>query len=200
MRNAETLMRMTYADVEEKSSNLVKNLTNLSQTWSFGTINIRSGKEKDEGAKVYAVAKEIARAGLSFCSLQEVKYRNTGNKLIRLDTGEEFEFHWCGQKRRRDAGVGIMMKVHPDIEISTPDVLDPRVTAINLKVHGFNIRVVNGYSPTNCDGSEYQKETFYRLLRKSSKKDQKHQKINVIGDCNAKYKSCYERWGKIDSR
>ena len=64
-----------------------------------------------------------------------------------------------------------MIKVHRDIEINTPDVLDPRVMAINLKVHGFNIRVVNGYSPTNCDGSEYQKETFYRLLTKSSIKE-----------------------------
>ena len=86
------------------------------RTWSFGTIKIRTGKEKDEGAKTYAVAKEkdegaktyavakeIARAGLTFCCLQEIRYRNTGNKLIRLNTGEEFEFHWCGQKRRRDA-------------------------------------------------------------------------------------------------
>ena len=90
-----------------------------------------------------------------------------------------------------------MIKVHRDIEINTPDVLDPRVMAINLKVHGFNIRVVNGCSPTNCDGSEYQKETFYRLLTKSSIKDQKHQKVIVTGDFNAetglaKYKSCYD--------
>ena len=90
-----------------------------------------------------------------------------------------------------------MIKVHRDIEINTPDVLDHRVMAINLKVHGFNIGVVNGYSPTNCDGSEYQKETFYRLLTKSSIKDQKHQKVIVTGDFNAetglaKYKSCYD--------
>ena len=78
-----------------------------------------------------------------------------------------------------------MIKVQRDIEINTPDVLDPRAMAINLKVHGFNIRVVNGYSPTNCDGSEYQKETFYRLLTKSSIKDQKHQKVIVTGDFNA---------------
>ena len=146
---------------------------------------------------MYAVAKEVARAGLSFCCLQEVKYRNIGSKLISLDTGEQFEFHWCGQKQRRDAGVGIMIKVHPGIEINTPDVLNPRVMAIDLKINGFNIRVVNGYSPTNCDGTEYQKETFYRLLRKASKKNQKHQKVIVAGDFNAEtelatYKSCYD--------
>ena len=116
-----------------------------------------SGKEKDEGAKLYAVTKEVSRAALLFCCMQEVKYRNTGNKLIRLDSGEEFEFHWCGQKRRRDAGVGILIRVHPDIEINYPDVLDPRMMAINLKIHGFNVRIINVYSPTNSDGSEYQK-------------------------------------------
>ena len=59
------------------------------KTWKFGTINIRSGKERDEGAKIYSICKEIAKAGLSICCLQEVKYRNIGSKLIRLDTGEE---------------------------------------------------------------------------------------------------------------
>ena len=97
------------------------------QTWSFGTINIRSGKEKEEGAKIYTVAKEANRAGLLFCCLQEVRYRNSGSKLIKLDTGESFEFHWCGQKRRREAGVGILVKVNRFIEISSPDVNDPRI-------------------------------------------------------------------------
>ena len=66
--------------------------------WQFGSINLRSGKEKDEGAKMYMVAKEVAGANLAFCCLQEVKYRNSGKKLINLDSGEKFEFHWCGMK------------------------------------------------------------------------------------------------------
>ena len=37
------------------------------ETWSFGTVNIRSGKEKEEGAKIYAVAKEANIPGLLFC-------------------------------------------------------------------------------------------------------------------------------------
>ena len=154
-------------------------------TWSFGTINIRTGKEKDEGAKIYAVAKEVARAELLFCCLQEVRYRNSGSKLISLDSGEKFEFHWCGQKQRRDAGVGIMIRIHPNIKINSPEFLNHRVMAINLKMCGFNIRVVIAYSPTNCDGTEYQKEAFYRLLRKASRKNQQHQKLIVAGDFNA---------------
>ena len=157
----------------------------LFQTWSFGTVNIRSGKEKEEGAKIYAVAKEINRAGVVFCCLQEVRYRNNGNKLIQLDTGESYEFHWSGQKRRRDAGVGILIKVNPGIEINSPDVNDPRVMAINLRIHGFNARIVNGYAPTECDGSDSQKDLFYKKLNAACVKTQKHQKLITVGDFNA---------------
>ena len=74
---------------------------NSFKTWEFGTVNIRSGKEKDEGAKIYAIAKQAAKLKLSICCLQEVKYRNTGNKLIELDSGEKYEFHWCGMKKKK---------------------------------------------------------------------------------------------------
>ena len=46
--------------------------------WNFGTINIRTGNEKDEGYKLYSIANEVAKANLSFCCLQEVRYRNHG--------------------------------------------------------------------------------------------------------------------------
>ena len=58
--------------------------------------------KKDEGATMYLVAKETEKAGLSFCCLQEVKYRNSGKKLIRLDNGVSYEFQWCGMKKRRE--------------------------------------------------------------------------------------------------
>ena len=102
---------------------------NSFKTWEFGTVNIRSGKEKDEGAKIYAIAKQAAKLKLSICCLQEVKYRNTGNKLIELDSGEKYEFHWCGMKKRREAGVGVLNKCDKDILISHPDVKDHQMIA-----------------------------------------------------------------------
>ena len=57
--------------------------------WKFGTVNIRSGKEKDEGSKIYGIAKQVAKLNLTFCCLQEVKYRNNGKKLVELDSGEK---------------------------------------------------------------------------------------------------------------
>ena len=72
-----------------KNDTQYKNVINCRafQKWKFGTVNIRSGKEKDEGAKVYAIAKQIAKLELSFCCIQEVKYGNSGKKLIELDSG-----------------------------------------------------------------------------------------------------------------
>ena len=165
--------------------------------WSFGTINIRSGKEKDEGAKIYSLTKEIAKAGLSFCCLQEVKYRNSGKKLIRLDTGECYEFHWCGMKKRREAGVGLLIKVDQNIVINRTYILDPRIISINIKIYGFNTRIVSVYSPTETEKNKTKKDSFYRLLLKACHKKEKHEKIIIAGDFNAKtslafQKCCYD--------
>ena len=153
--------------------------------WKFGTINIRSGKERDLGAKLYCIAKEVSKAGLTFCCLQEVKYLNNDKKIITLDTGEKFEFHWCGRKKRREAGVGILIKVDAQIEVSDPDIQDPRVMTMNLKIYGFNLRIVNVYSPTEVGGTANEKDNFYRMINKACKRTEKHQKLIVIGDFNA---------------
>ena len=38
------------------------NIHNKFHHWCFGTVNIRSGKERDEGAKIYAVVEAINEA------------------------------------------------------------------------------------------------------------------------------------------
>ena len=169
------------------------NRKNSFHTWDFGTLNIRSGKEKLDGARMYMIAKETARANLSFCCLQEVRHRNTGKKLIQLDTGEQFVFYWCGQKKRRDAGVGILVKSEKGIAINEPDFNNPRVMAINLCIHGFNIRVVIGYSPTNIDGSDGLKDEFYRNMKKACENRNKTQKLIIAGDFNAETSVVYHK-------
>ena len=114
--------------------------------WKFGTLNIRSGKEKDEGFKLYSIAKEAAKANLSFCCIQEVKYLNSGSKVITLDTGDSYVFIWSGQKKRQNAGVGVLIKQCKDIKYDDPDVLDARMIALNLEIKGFNIRLINVYA------------------------------------------------------
>lgn len=167
-----------------KKSKKIFRATNF-KTWNFATLNIRSGTEKDEGAKIYSIAKEVAKSQLAFCCLQEVRWRDVGSKIIRLNTGEEFEFHWAGHQRKRQAGVGILIRIHKDIDISSPDFTNPRVMAIDLKLHGFNVRIVNCYAPTEADGTDQQKTIFYSSLNKAIVKTQKKQKLIVMGDFNA---------------
>ena len=144
--------------------------------WKFGTINIRTGNEKDEGFKMYSIAKEAAKANLSFCCLQEVRYRNSGSKVITLNTGESYVFFWGGPKKRIDGGVGILIKQCRDIIIEDPDIQEPRIMAMNVIIKSFRIRIVIIYSHTNCDGSDSRKDILYRSLKKACVKQHKHQK------------------------
>jgi len=129
-----------------------------------------------------------------------VRYLDTGNKLIRLDNGENFKFYWCGKKKRRDLGVAVLIKDDPCIIFDEPDVTDPRIMALNITVYGFKIRLVNAYSPTE-EGNENQKNTFYRNLEKACKTESKHRKLIIAGDFNAttsiSMKHCSYDWTKI---
>ena len=150
-------------------------------------------KRKLEGARMYEITKEVARANLSFCVLQEVRHRNTGKKVIELDSGEHYSFLWCGKKKRRDAGVGILIRVERGLTFSEPDFNDPRVMSLNINIHGFKTRVVIGYSPTNVSDSESLKDEFYRNLRKATALCPKHHKLIIAGDFNAETSLVYEK-------
>ena len=56
---------------------------------------------------------------------------------------------------------------------------------MNINVHGFKIRLVNVYSPTNTDGTPAQKDEFYRKIRKACISAEKNRKVIVAGDFNA---------------
>lgn len=134
---------------------------------------------------MYMVAKEVARQNLTFCALQEVRHRNTGDEMINLNNGEKYRFIWSGKKKRRDAGVGILVKNDPSIIIEDPDFSNSRIMALNINIYGFKTRIVIAYSPTNADISVSTKESFYRDLRKACNKDNKNRKLIVLGDFNA---------------
>ena len=105
--------------------------------------------------------------------------------MINLDTGESYTFFWCGQKKRRDAGVGVLIKKDKGVTFDDPDFANPRIMAINIYIRGFKLRVVTAYAPTNCDVNDNKKDTFYRDLKKACTKQHQHQKILVNGDFNA---------------
>ena len=178
-----------------KNNSVLKNVTQLDvkHEWKLGSLNIRSGKEKLEGARIYGITKEISRENLTFCCLQEVKYRNTGKKIIELDNGVKYSFLWCGQKKRRAAGVGLLIKSERGITLNPPDFNDPRIMGINIVVHGFKIRLVIAYSPTNVSDSESAKDEFYRKLKKACENRPKNYKLIIAGDFNAETSFVYKK-------
>ena len=114
---------------------------------------------------------------MEFLLLQEVRQRDKGSKIIEIDNGDKFEFHWSGFKHKREAGVGILIRMSNDIKINDPEFTELRVMGMNLKVNGFNLRVVNAYAPTNCDKTPDQKRKFYNDLTKACSTNCKNQKL-----------------------
>ena len=47
------------------------------------------------------IVKLAAEAKLFICSLQEVRYRNSGKKVINLTLCDSLVFYWCDMKGRR---------------------------------------------------------------------------------------------------
>ena len=103
-----------------------------------------------------------------------------------LSSGEEYEFIWYGKKRQRDTGVGLLIKVNSKTVVSYQEISDSRL------MDGFNIRLINAYSPTNVDGSPQQKDAFHRCLRKACNK-KKHEKLIVTDDFNAQTGVVYQQ-------
>ena len=141
---------------------------------NIGSVNIQTGDEKGGGSKLYMVCKEAYQNNLHIIGLQEVRYRNSGSKIINLNNGEKYMFFWSGPKKRRVGGVGLLIKICKDISFEEPDVLNLRMIAINININGFHLRLVNAYSPTECDGTISAKDVFYRSLRKTCKTQDKN--------------------------
>ena len=78
-------------------------------------------------------------------------------------------------EKEAEAGVGMLIKIDKEIVVKNPDLEDPRIIAIDMKVYGFNVRVVNVYAPTESGGSELQKDSFFQSLKKACVKNEKHQ-------------------------
>ena len=64
---------------------------------------------------------------------------------------------------------------------------------VNLNIHGFKVRLVIGYSPTNISGSDSAKEEFYRTIKKACDNRPKNHKLIVCGDFNAETSLVYDR-------
>ena len=165
-----------------------KNLNNDTEspvTWRFGTANIRSGKQKYGGEKMYKVAYEASRGKIDILSLQEVRWKSMGSKLISLNNIDAFKFFWCGPDDKHSSDVGILVRLGNNIICENPDFSYPIVIAINISVGGFTIRIISAYGPTNCDPCQAQKEDFYYNIQQAIRNNKNTYPILIGADFNA---------------
>ena len=135
--------------------------------WSIGTINVRTGREDE---KLESVVRQINKARLSICALQEVRRLKTGSALITCkndddDKGSSYAVHWSGHSVKRQHGVGIVIQVDKGIDVIEVIPVSARIIVLDVIVYGCSLRIINCYAPTE-DDSESAKNTFYCMLNK----------------------------------
>ena len=60
------------------------------------------------------------------------------------------------EQSNREAEVGFLIQADPNI-INEANIHGPQIIAINLKIHGLNIRLTNVYSTTESDSGKNEK-------------------------------------------
>ena len=151
--------------------------------WKIGTINIRTGKDDE---KLENAVRQINKAGISICGLQEVRRLRTGSAIIKTEVDgimSKYEVYWSGNTVKRQHGVGIAVKVENGIDIVEVTPVNARIIVLDIVVYGCALRVINCYAPTEND-SDAAKTAFYHTLGKQFNRNSK-QKTVVLGDFNA---------------
>ena len=90
---------------------------------------------------------------------------------------------WSGYKRKREAGVAIAVRSSKSIIIENLEQVSPRLMYIDCVCFGIKIRVISAYAPTESNGSESQKYTFYSDLTKIS--NVQNRQLLIGGDMHA---------------
>lgn len=151
-------------------------------TWKIGTINIRTGKSDE---KLQKVVEEIDKAGLIICGIQEVRRLNKGSATIAVNNPKnEYEVYWCGNTLKKHHGVGIAVKVAPNIDILEIHQINSRLIVIDVIVSGCSLRIINCYAPTE-ESAMTTKDSFYNALKKQIVTANTNQKVICLGDFNA---------------
>ena len=154
--------------------------------WKIGTVNIRTGKDDE---KLERVVNEINKANITICGLQEVRRLNKSSAIIKTNTNSKYEVYWSGNQTKRQHGVGIVVKVDPNIDIVEVTSVNSRLIVLDVNVYGCCLRIINCYAPTE-ESTLYAKNNFYCQLKKQFQNINKQRKVICIGDFNATSSAC----------
>jgi len=148
--------------------------------WKLGTINVRTGREDQ---KLERIVHEINKANLSICALQEVRRLSQGSATIPKQingTTNQYEVYWSGYARKRIHGVGLVVKVDPNIEVNDIIYVTSRIIVADITLYGCKLKVICCYAPTEED-TVSAKDIFYNKIKSLINKTEKDRKVICLG-------------------
>ena len=156
-----------------------KKCSKLFRQWKIGQINIRIGRED---WRLEEAIRQMDRAKLSICAMQEVRRLGTGDVAFKVGKQD----YYSGMKRRHEQGVGIIVKTDHNVQVLDVINVNARPMAIDVVFHGYKVRIVSAYSPNANAGSYSSKILFCCELKKlTSASFRQKNKIIICGDFNA---------------
>ena len=105
-------------------------------------------------------------------------------------SGAKYSFYWTGMKRKREYGVGILIKQMPSVEIGQIKHINERLMTADLLIFGLSVKITSNYAPHE-KLKDYKKAEFYRALKKIVPEN-KNQKLLFTGDFNATTSAVFE--------
>lgn len=176
----------------KNNKNINKKISN--KTWTLATINCRTAQAN---TALHNYITNFDLKNIDIVALQEIHRIGNDNAIIKsLQSDTLYKVYWSGHKTLHTEGVGFAIKRSPNIEIlepPTPSANNSRIISITLRIYGINIRIVNGYAPTE-DKSRPMKLKFWNDMRKEVRKDRsepisnrnwKKTQLIICGDFNA---------------
>ena len=157
-------------------------------SWKVGTINVLTASDD---LLLHECVRQTSRANLDICCFQEFRRLGLDSITIPIENDDNettWNIWWTGHKRKRRDGVAIAIRKNKRVTVEDIGHVSARVMWIDCLCYGIKIRVVSAYAPTE-EGSENQKDQFYKELNESCKLEEKRQLI-VCGDMNATAEYC----------
>ena len=150
--------------------------------------------------KLADIVKAASQLKLDVLAMQETRRINSGVFTFEDESIKGWQLIWTGHKRKRHHGVAILLAPHVTLEEHNV-YLDARIIAAKVKVGNMRLALLNAYAPTEANGSETAKLSFYKALSKAKSALGKTPKFKLVtlGDFNATISSQSKTSGDWDS-
>lgn len=164
---------------------MYKNTTasRLQHQFNAGSINVRTATCDAKCEEV--IAREADHANLTICGLQETRRLKKGEVILNIPGKKsQYIFHWSGFERKREYGVGLLIRKSPFIQVENVNSHGPRHISASIVIKGCKVFVISAYAPTET-ATASAKSAFYCELNKIIKSRPQNSQLITVGDFNA---------------